>query len=221
MINYRCFTFLLLIQSFSFSTWLSDVPLTLNQPNGQIIECFVTGDQYSRRIHDEQGYTILMNENDGYYYYADEDDFGGLIATDILVGSSDPSRLGLEPGYAVSLDIYLSKKQFYDSNIDFGISDRDAPSTGTVNQVNVFIRFADDPEFSQPRSYYDAVFQTDNDEPSLKHYFWEVSYNSLLVNTYHYPGTFGPNNTAYVDQFNRSYYQPYSGANPDGYQDSN
>ena len=96
MINYRCFTFLLLIQSFSFSTWLSDVPLTLNQPNGQIIECFVTGDQYSRRIHDEQGYTILMNENDGYYYYADEDDFGGLIATDILVGSSDPSRLGLE-----------------------------------------------------------------------------------------------------------------------------
>ena len=221
MINYRCLTFLLLIQSISFSTWLSDVPLTLNQPNGQIIECFVTGDQYSRRIHDEQGYTILMNENDGYYYYADEDDFGGLIATDILVGSSDPSRLGLEPGYAVSLDVYLSKKQFYDSNIDFGISDRDAPSTGTVNQVNVFIRFADDPEFSQPRSYYDAVFQTDNDEPSLKHYFWEVSYNSLLVNTYHYPGTFGPNNTAYVDQFNRSYYQPYSGANPDGYQDSN
>ena len=29
------------------------------------------------------------------------------------------------------------------------------------------------------------------------------------------------NNTAYVDEFNRSYYQPYSGANPDGYQDSN
>ena len=221
MINYRHFTFLFLIQAFAFSTWLRDIPLTLTQPNGQIIECFVTGDQYSRRIHDEQGYTILMNESDGFYYYADEDNSGGLIPTDILAGVSDPSRYGLEPGYAVSFDVYQKKKQFYDSNIDLDIRDRDAPSTGTVNQINVFIRFADDPEFSEPRSYYDAVFQTDNDEPSLKHYFWEISYNNLLVNTHHYPGTFGANNTAYVDQFNRSYYQPYSGANPDGYQDSN
>ncbi|OUX32191.1 MAG: hypothetical protein CBE24_03590, partial [bacterium TMED264] len=221
MIKCRCFSFLFLIQTFASSTWLSDVPLTLSQPNGQIIECFVTGDQYSRRIHDEQGYTILMNENDGFYYYADEDDFGGLVATDILVGTSDPSLYGLVPGYAVSLDVYLSNKQFYDLNIDLGISQRDAPSTGTVSQVNVFIRFADDPGFSEPRSYYDAVFQTDNDEPSLKHYFWEVSNNNLLINTYHYPGTFGSNNTSYVDQFDRRYYQPYSGANPDGYQDSN
>ena len=221
MINYRRFTFLFLIQAFAYSTWLSDIPLTLTQPNGQIIECFVTGDQYSRRIHDEQGYTILMNEIDGFYYYADEDNSGGLIPTDILVGVSDPSRYGLEPGYAVSLDVYQRNKQFYESNTDPSIRNRDAPSTGTVNQINVFIRFADDPEFSEPRSYYDAVFQTDNDEPSLKHYFWEISYNNLLVNTYHYPGTFGANNTAYVDQFNRSYYQPYSGANPDGYQDSN
>ena len=221
MIFNRSLMLILFIQSFAFSTWFSDVPLTLTQPNGQIIECFVTGDQYSRRIHDEQGYTILMNESDGYYYYADEDNSGGLIATDILVGISDPARYGLEPGYAVSLEEYISKKQFYESNIDLDVRNRDAPSTGTVNQINVFIRFADDPEFSEPRSYYDAVFQTDNDEPSLKHYFWEVSYNSLLVNTYHYPGTFGENNTAYVDPFNRSYYQPYSGANPDGYQDSN
>ena len=77
MINYRHFTFLFLIQKLAFSTWLSDIPLTLTQPNGQIIECFVTGDQYSRRIHDEQGYTILMKESDGIYYYADEDDSGG------------------------------------------------------------------------------------------------------------------------------------------------
>ena len=106
MINYRHFTFFFLIQAFAYSTWLIDIPITLTQPNGQIIECFVTGDQYSRRIHDEQGYTILMNEIDGFYYYADEDNSGGLIPTDILVGVSDPSRYGLEPGYAVSLDVY-------------------------------------------------------------------------------------------------------------------
>ena len=213
--------FLLLFQNYVFSTWLSDIPIILSQPNGQIIECFVTGDQYSRRIHDNEGFTIIMKESDGFYYYADEDGLGGLIATNILAGTPDPSSYGLEPGYAVSSEVYERQKEFYNLNLDQSLNNRDAPSTGTVNQVNVFIRFADDPEFSQPRSYYDAVFQTDNDEPSLKHYFWEVSYNSLLVNTYHYPGTFGVNNTAYVDEFNRSYYQPYSGANPDGYQDSN
>ncbi|MAL65311.1 MAG: hypothetical protein CMF94_04325, partial [Candidatus Marinimicrobia bacterium] len=221
MIYLRCFAFLLLFQNYVFSTWLSDIPIILSQPNGQIIECFVTGDQYSRRIHDNEGFTIIMKESDGFYYYADEDGLGGLIATNILAGTPDPSSYGLEPGYAVSSEVYERQKEFYNLNLDQSLNNRDAPSTGTVNQVNVFIRFADDPEFSQPRSYYDAVFQTDNDEPSLKHYFWEVSYNSLLVNTYHYPGTFGVNNTAYVDEFNRSYYQPYSGANPDGYQDSN
>ena len=221
MIIFRYFSFLLLIQTYVFPTWLSDIPLTLFQPNGQIVECYVTGDQYSRRIHDSEGYTIIMNESDGYYYYADQDDSGGLVATNILVGSSDPSSFGLQPGYAVSFEFYQRQKEFYDLNLDESLNGRDAPSTGTVSQINVFIRFADDPEFSQPRSYYDAVFQTDNDEPSLKHYFWEVSYNNLLVNTYHYPGTLGGSNTAYVDQFNRSYYQPYSGANPDGYQDSN
>ena len=72
MIIFRYFSFLLLIQTYVFPTWLSDIPLTLFQPNGQIVECYVTGDQYSRRIHDSEGYTIIMNESDGYYYYADQ-----------------------------------------------------------------------------------------------------------------------------------------------------
>ena len=153
--------------------------------------------------------------------FRDKNSKDELIATDLLAGVSDPGRFGLEPGYSISNDEYLKKKQFYKPPYNAEIENRDAPSSGTVSQINVFIRFADDPEFPEPRSYYDAVFQTENDEPSLRHYFWEVSYNTLLVNTYHYPGTFGVNNTAYVDQYNRSYYQPYSGANPDGYQNSN
>ncbi|GIS39988.1 hypothetical protein Ct9H90mP12_1820 [bacterium] len=99
-------------------------------------------------------------------------------------------------------------------------STRDAPSSGEIAQINVFIRFADDPDFPFDRAYYDAVFQTDEDEPSLRHYFWEVSYNTLMVNTFHFPGTFDGSNTSYVDEFNRSYYEPYSNANPEGYQNA-
>ncbi|MBA65557.1 MAG: hypothetical protein CMG55_07130 [Candidatus Marinimicrobia bacterium] len=217
----RYYTVLLIIQSYIFGTWFSDIPLTLTQPNGQVIECFVTGDQFSRRIHDDSGFTIIMDQKDGYYYYADNDLKGGLIPTNLQVGRGDPTSLGLEPGYAISAELYQKKKDFYAQHPNPQNGYRDAPSSGTISQINVFIRFADDPEFPQPRSYYDAVFQTDQDEPSLRHYFWEVSYNSLWVDTYHFPGTFGANNTAYVDPFNRSYYQPYSGANPDGYQNDN
>ena len=221
MKNSRYYSVLILVQSWVYATWLSNIPLSISQPNGEAIECFVTGDQYLRRIHDELGFTIIMNKEDGYYYYADKDLKGNLTPTSILVGRLNPDSIGLEPGYADSDALYQEKKDFYDSHLNQENRLRDSPSTGTVSQINVFIRFADDPEFPQPRSYYDAVFQTDQDESSLRHYFWEVSNNNLWVDTYHYPGTFGANNTSYVDAFNRSYYQPYSGANPDGYQNDN
>ena len=113
---------------------------------------------------------------------------------------------------------FAPTRTYYGHTADNQDDSRDAPNSGEIAQINVFIKFADDPEFPFSRAYYDAVFQTDEDEPSLKHYFWEVSYNSLMVNTFHYPGTFDGSNTAYVDEYNRSYYMPYSNANPDGYQ---
>ena len=53
--------------SFVFATWLNDIPRTIIQPNGEIIDCFVTGDQYGRRLHDANDFTIMMNQEDGYY----------------------------------------------------------------------------------------------------------------------------------------------------------
>ena len=198
------------------ATWFEDIPRTITQPNGTTINCFITGDQYARRLHNALDYTIILNEEDGYFYYAEPGIDGGLIASDLVVGISDPQTGGLEPGYSISLELYNRKKEFYFS----GSSDsntRDAPTSGEVAQINVFIRFADDPDFPFSRSYYDAVFQTEDDEPSLRHYFWDVSYNTLMVNTFHYPGTFDDTNTSYIDEYNRSYYLPYSAANPDGY----
>ena len=65
------------------------------------------------------GFTILMKESDGFYYYADEDGLGGLIVTNILAGTPDPSSYGLEPGYAVSSEVYERQKEFYNLKILF------------------------------------------------------------------------------------------------------
>ena len=199
------------------ATWFNDIPRTIHQPNGELIDCFITGDQYARRLHDVNDFTIIQDVEDGYYYYAMQGVDGGLISSSVLVGEGNPQDAGLEPGYSISMEHYNRKKTFYHPDGSQG-SMRDAPSSGEIAQINVFIRFADDPDFPFDRSYYDAVFQTDEDEPSLRHYYWEVSYNALMVNTFHYPGTFDGTNTSYVDEYNRSYYEPYSGANLDGYQ---
>ena len=103
-----------------------------------------------------------------------------------MAGLGDPRNIGLEPGYAISIELYNKNKEFYLNGVT-AQETRDAPTSGEIAQINVFIRFADDPDFPFPRSHYDAVFQTDEDEPSLRHYFWEISYDTLMVNTFHYP----------------------------------
>ena len=125
--------------------------------------------------------------------------------------------MGIKPGLTIDKDLYYRKKELYDTNINYG--SRDAPTSGQINQVNIFIRFADDPEFSFPRSYYNQIFQNDEGEPSLQHYFSEISDNELYIRTYHYPATTNDVNIAYVDENDRSYYQPYSSNNPNGYTD--
>ena len=212
------FLFIITISSIR-ATWFENIPRTITQPNGETLECFVTGDQYARRLHDINDFTIVLDVEDGYYYYANKGSGGGLIPTELRADLGDPQSIGLEPGYSVSQEIYNRNKDFYQQG-QIGLDRRDAPSSGEIAQINVFIRFADDPDFPYDRAYYDAVFQTEEDEPSLRHYFWDVSYNALMVNTFHYPGSFDGSNTSYVDEYNRSYYEPYSNANPDGYEDA-
>ena len=43
---------------FLSATWFDDIPRLLYQPDGESLECFITGDQYSRRLHDINDFTI-------------------------------------------------------------------------------------------------------------------------------------------------------------------
>ena len=142
--------FLLLITLFSstiFGTWFEKIPRVLFQPDGTKIECFITGDQYFRRLHDENNYTIIFNNTDGYFYYAKKAN-GDLVPSIYQVGSINPFNLTIKPGLTVDKDVYYRIKDLYDANINQSL--RDAPTSGQINQVNIFIRFADDPEFSFP-----------------------------------------------------------------------
>lgn len=214
--NFKVFSLVLFLNSIIYATWFDDIPRTIYQPDGNRIDCLISGDQYFRRLHDENNYTIIHNTSDGYYYYArlinDE-----LIPSNWRADYYNPQNLGLKSGLSISKEKYNEKKENHYRYLNH--NSRDAPTSGQINQINVFIRFADDPDFIEPRSYYNQIFQTDDDEPSLQHYFSEISENELYIRTYHFPQTTDDINIAYIDDFDRSYYQPYSSSNPNGYTD--
>jgi len=64
---------------------VKDMPLELTQPNGETVLAFVTGDEYHRRAHDKDGFTIIQNTATGYYVYARLEN-GQLVPTDLVFG---------------------------------------------------------------------------------------------------------------------------------------
>ena len=196
--------------------WLENIPQTITQSNGQVIHCFATGDQYVHRLHDKNNYTIILNPDDGDFYYAEK--IGDKLRPSIhKVGIADPIDEGIVPGLMAGISVYTEKKEHYEQHMLSHRHDRDAPTSGTLAQLNIFIRFADDPNFPNSREYYDVPFNSMT-EPSIRDYFLEVSYGALTVDTYHYPPSLVGSNTSYVDDQNRGYYSPYSASNPQGYE---
>ena len=201
-----------------FAAYLRNMPTTLYQPDGSVLECFVTGDEYYNWAHDENGFTLVQSQSDGFFYYGvmngDE-----VVPSEFLAGSIIPSDAGLTPWAIIPQHVYLEKRRKFWEGIDR--INRDAPTHGTVNNINVYIRFSDQTEFSTPRSQHDQLFNKP-DGPSLLHYFEEVSYDTLHVHTHHYPICEMTTNLSYQDEYPRSYYMPYDPTtNPNGYNGSN
>ena len=206
-----------------FGAYLTNVPITITQPDGTTIECFATGDEYYNWAHDKDGYTIIQDKNTGYYCYAilsgDE-----LTTSQYVVGRVIPQSVNLTPHINISGDKIREKANNIIRNTpqkavlqNIGTQSRGA--TGTVNNIVVYIRFADQTEFDPEQSTYTTMFNdTNSGENSMRNYFQEVSYNQLDVVSHFYPINNGTIILSYQDLYNRNYYRPYNAVtNPDGY----
>jgi len=187
-----------------------DLPMRMTHPDGSELELLASGDEYHNWLHDASSYTIIPNDQ-GWYCYA-ESDGESVRASALIVGRDDPAAHGIKPGVNISERLYKERRK-----TAFWMPEtRDAPTTGTINNLVIYIRFSDETEFAQSNSIYDGWFNSSTN--SQKNYYLEASYNQLTVNTHFYPA---PSPTNYViswqDSHPRSYYQPYSGSNPGGY----
>ena len=196
------------------AAWLENVPQTITQPNGEVISCFATGDEFYHWLHDEKGYTIVLNPDDGYFYYGIREG-EKVVPSKYTVNSVDPASKGIPVNAKISSRLYQDRKDEY--SLPFK-SLKDAPTSGQVNNLVVYVAFADDSVFSKTRSYYKPFFSHE-DSVSMKDYFREVSYNRLFIDTYHYPESPDTTSIVYIDEKPRGYFLKKSSSNPDGYSD--
>ncbi|MCB5267187.1 MAG: M6 family metalloprotease domain-containing protein [Candidatus Cloacimonetes bacterium] len=188
--------------------YLTNMPTTITQPDGSKLECFASGDEYHNWLHDAQNFTIILNPQSGYYCYAELVN-GQLVATDLVPGRDLPHSL--KPGLNISEEQYKAARA---SKYPMP-AERDAPTSGTINNLVIFIRFSGEAEFGQNISTYEGWFNSN--ASSLKNYFQEASYNQLTVDTHFYPVPSGSTVLSWQDSHPRGYYQPYSSSNTIGY----
>jgi M6 family metalloprotease-like protein len=192
-------------------------PVSKSLPDGTTLSLFMSGDEFFNYLHDKNGFPIGAG-TDGYYYYLIQDKDNFLLTT-FRAGVSDPFQI---PGIkTVTIPSFVREKriayekQMEESSVSKGVKSYNK-SSGTFNNLVIYIRFYNEPEFTVQRSAYETKLNSLTGT-SLRYYYREVSYNKLDVVSYNFPGG-GTSNIYYTDFNTRSYYQPYNvSTNPDGY----
>lgn len=212
----------LLCAIFVDAAYLENVPRTLTQPDGVILHCFATGDEYYNRLHNREGYTIIQDSY-GWYVYAERDG-DTLVPTKVKVDMDIPSYL--QPNIMPSDEYIKAKREIMQEYKKFSVNSKPAnslqatPIYTDVNHLVIFVKFPDPTQsFTHNIGYYRAIYNDSN--YSLKDYYDESSFGQLEITSHFEPTQPTSGNVAYVTvQHLRNYYEPYSGSNLIGYNGS-
>jgi len=198
------------------AAYIANIETTVNQPDGTELHLYASGDEFYNWLHDENGYTIIQSETDGYYYYAQKS--GDLLEPSThRVFTVDPVNIGLEPYLKLSAEHIQQKRE------SMSVPHRNDVrplSRNLLNNLAIYIRFSDQEEFEESRAFFDQKFNdTELGSISLRNYYTEVSYDQLDLITNHFPESPMDISISYQDEHPRSYFLPYNNVtNPDGYQ---
>ncbi|MDL2239958.1 hypothetical protein LJC73_07140, partial [Bacteroidales bacterium OttesenSCG-928-L14] len=89
--------------TFSYASYIEKFPVEINQPDGTIVQCFVSGDEFYNWVHDAEGYTLIRDPQTSYVVYAKLQD-GELVSTGYVFGTIDPATIGLTPWTIISAE---------------------------------------------------------------------------------------------------------------------
>lgn len=213
----------MLLCAMAMAAPVKNLPVKRVQPKGDTLCCRVSGDEFFHRLHDAKGYTIVQNPETGWYVYATVEN-GRLVPTQWVPGVDNPAQHGLVPGLQPDASVLRRMRQAWEVPPQYrtGPSMTGGANHGTLNNIVIFIRFSD--ETVCTTDGFSTINTMFNDSTtgatSMYDYFKKTSYNKLHVVTHYFPTPSGNTVLSYQDTFPRSYYQPYSSTNTNGYSTS-
>ena len=187
------------------AAWLSDLEFEVTQPDGTVLSLFVTGDEFYRRVHNSEGFSIIQDRDTDFWCWAivENDE---LVSTGYPVHLTTPQSLNLQPNQSISGSKYLEYRELFDSSYNRYSTDP-APTIGTVENIVIFVRFSDQTEFPQGFSVFENEFNdTTPGASSVKNYFLHTSYQQLTMNATFYPEPSGNTILSYQDTNPRNYF---------------
>ena len=99
--------------------------MAVQQPDGTVMPCFASGDEYINYLHDKDGYTIIQDKQTGYYVYAIRE--GETLA---------PGDLAFDHGKIIETGIERLRGKIDYTEIGFGfLENRDAFSLSELQTV--------------------------------------------------------------------------------------
>ncbi len=217
--------FLLLMPLLLMAAPLKNMPVKLTLPNGEILNCLASGDEFFNYLHDADGYTIVKG-TDGYYYYALRAEGDSILPSEYKVGKTDPKQIrALTAGSLISGATYerLRKASPYlmpdgtNRTVARSMGQASASSsylTGNTNLLVYYIKLADNDKFTKSFAEVNTLFNSVSPTTaSVKGYFEATSYNNFSFTTHFIPDA-APNGAIsyYEDQMTRDYMN--TGNNP-------
>ncbi len=185
--------FIPLILNALFSRMVLAMPANPNsfievQPDGTKVTLQIKGDEHFHTLQDMNGFTVVRNN--GAFFYADLNAQGQLIATPFKVGQVNPGAVNLSPGILPPEDLREQSDFNPPNSAPSANPPQRAPTSGSVKNLVVMIRFANHSSRVLPTTAnMNVLFNAENADPelaptgSVKGYFLENSYSQLSLDT--------------------------------------
>ena len=127
------YTLCFIHSSFIIAAWVDNEQIFINQPDWTVIRAFITGDEFFHRIHDENGYTIVKDEQTDNWTWGISRN-GDLESTGLPIHTHlvDDAILlfGIKQYENISEEKYLELRNI---NCDYMSSIPITPKTGIIN----------------------------------------------------------------------------------------
>ena len=189
--------------------------LSVIQPDGSVIEVSIIGSEHCHRVCSSDGF-ILLNDESGYYVFADADENGQIIATDIR--AVNPENRSIETQLRIKEINTSMVWQTFQDNVKMrharlrksqGLISTSFPTTGKQKALVILVEFTDK-EFTieDPKDYFyrmlnEEGFADSGATGSARDYFIENSSGQFIPQFDVFGPVKLPNDTKYYGSNDR------------------